>query len=571
MIEPERLRATLRSAAQLNGTLRASERLTGTLGAGIGVPGPPGPEGPPGPAGPAGEAGPEGPPGQSANVAEYLFSAATSPPPGDGQVRFNHADQTLATTIWLDDDQATGVAIGNLLNVAVKTGTLIYIQDKDDETRWQRYEAVADPVDGGTYVEYSVAWVDGGTALTEQRVKIAFFIPGEEGPPGPQGPQGVPTSIQDEGSALTQRAVLNFVGAGVTVTDDAANTRTVITIPGGGAGGAVDSVFGRSGAVVAQTGDYTAAMVTGAVPNTVQVIAGTGLTGGGALSGNVTLNANIAGIQTPWLQDINASSFKLNTAHSIGIGAPAIPDTGLYIGKPTPNASILAHNLGTTGLGGIECRNDTSKRLAFGVPGSAYALTEFRNLSLIDSVDTDLAVATASVERMRITSAAVQIGAPILGATITVPSDGAADSGAFVVSTRYLGTLGERVRVSASGNVGIGTSDPWEAALHVATASSLIRSAIFSSQGAGAPIVHVNTQPAAHCSIDFWKDATPTAAAAIGMSGSATGLISGLTFQVFGGSWMEAMRITSAGAIQMFLGGSMKTLSVDGSGFVKAT
>ena len=40
---------------------------------------------------------------------------------------------------------------------------------------------------------------------------------------------------------------------------------------GGGGGGAVSSVFGRTGAVVAASGDYTAAQVTGAVPNTITV------------------------------------------------------------------------------------------------------------------------------------------------------------------------------------------------------------------------------------------------------------------------------------------------------------
>lgn len=41
--------------------------------------------------------------------------------------------------------------------------------------------------------------------------------------------------IEDEGTPLTQRANLNFVGAGVTVTDSAPDT--IVTIPGGGAGG----------------------------------------------------------------------------------------------------------------------------------------------------------------------------------------------------------------------------------------------------------------------------------------------------------------------------------------------
>lgn len=43
-------------------------------------------------------------------------------------------------------------------------------------------------------------------------------------------------TIQDEGTPLTQRVNLNFVGAGVTVTDDVGNDATVVTIPGGGGG-----------------------------------------------------------------------------------------------------------------------------------------------------------------------------------------------------------------------------------------------------------------------------------------------------------------------------------------------
>src|SRR5262245_55362415 len=56
---------------------------------------------------------------------------------------------------------------------------------------------------------------------------------GPAGATGAQGPAGVISGIQDEGSALTARANLNFVGDGVTVTDDSANSRSTITIAGG--------------------------------------------------------------------------------------------------------------------------------------------------------------------------------------------------------------------------------------------------------------------------------------------------------------------------------------------------
>jgi hypothetical protein len=55
---------------------------------------------------------------------------------------------------------------------------------------------------------------------------------GPEGPPGGSG-----HVIQDETTPMTARANLNFAGAGVTVTDDAGNDATIVTIPGGAGGG----------------------------------------------------------------------------------------------------------------------------------------------------------------------------------------------------------------------------------------------------------------------------------------------------------------------------------------------
>ena len=46
------------------------------------------------------------------------------------------------------------------------------------------------------------------------------------------GGGGTPLAVQDEGTALTARTTLNFVGAGVVATDDVAGTRTTVTIAG---------------------------------------------------------------------------------------------------------------------------------------------------------------------------------------------------------------------------------------------------------------------------------------------------------------------------------------------------
>lgn len=57
--------------------------------------------------------------------------------------------------------------------------------------------------------------------------------------------------IQDEGSNLARRRTLNFEGAGVSCADDAGNSRTNCTIPGGGGGGSGVANYDQS--FVAQT------------------------------------------------------------------------------------------------------------------------------------------------------------------------------------------------------------------------------------------------------------------------------------------------------------------------------
>ena len=76
------------------------------------------------------------------------------------------------------------------------------------------------------------------------------------------------------------------------------NTGPVWSELGGSGGGAVDSVFGRTGVVTAQSGDYTAAQVTGAVPDSRTITAGTGLTGGGDFTSNRTLAVSFGSSST---------------------------------------------------------------------------------------------------------------------------------------------------------------------------------------------------------------------------------------------------------------------------------
>lgn len=80
------------------------------------------------------------------------------------------------------------------------------------------------------------------------------------------GGGGTPLTVQDENSNLTQRTKLSFQGAGVAATDDAANARTVVTIPGGGAGGGIppETVDAKGDLLAATAADTVGRQAIGA-------------------------------------------------------------------------------------------------------------------------------------------------------------------------------------------------------------------------------------------------------------------------------------------------------------------
>jgi hypothetical protein len=104
----------------------------------------------------------------------------------------------------------------------------------------------------------------------------------------------------------------NVNGGGYTLS----NVKLVGVLPL--AAGNVTSVFGRTGDVVAVATDYTPAFI-GAVPTARQVLAGSGMTGGGALSADVTLSAQVTsvfgriGVITLTPADITSATGVLNT------------------------------------------------------------------------------------------------------------------------------------------------------------------------------------------------------------------------------------------------------------------
>lgn len=106
-------------------------------------------------------------------------------------------------------------------------------------------------------------------------------------------------TIQDEGSNLTQRTKLNFVGAGVTVTDDSGNDATIVTISTS-AGAGYQSVTGGSvdgsNAVFTWASAPNAIMVDGVMLRKVASDGTVNWTGTTTTTLSVAPNFDIAGI-----------------------------------------------------------------------------------------------------------------------------------------------------------------------------------------------------------------------------------------------------------------------------------
>jgi hypothetical protein len=305
-IESDRLNGTIGASRDIGATV-STQQLTATLSAG--TPGPPGPQGPAGPTGPVGPAGPPGPqgePGQGIEIQGSVPSSGDLPltgAPGDAWI----TSDTGHMWVW-DEDTSTWTDAGLVQGPPGPAGPQgpQGIQGAAGQQGAQGPAGATGPIgpagpagptgDTGAQGPQGAQGIQGiqgpagpagsqgaigpagptgatGPAGPQGEPGADSTVPGPPGPtgpagpegdPGPAGPQGPPMSVQDEGSAIAALPALNFIGAGVTATADSPNNRINVTIPGAAAD-AVASVFGRTGTVVAQSGDYTAAQVTNAV------------------------------------------------------------------------------------------------------------------------------------------------------------------------------------------------------------------------------------------------------------------------------------------------------------------
>jgi hypothetical protein len=147
------------------------------------------------------------------------------------------------------------------------------------------------------------------------------------------------------GTALSGRyGDLQFTGAGVSSVTGS-NGAAVITISGGGGGGAVDSVFGRTGDVVAATNDYTWAQINKSTSSLADITtrSASDLSSGTLPDGRFP--ATLPAVSGANLTNLNASNISSGT-----INAARLPDlSGTYQPLDSDLTAIAA--LTTTSFG----------------------------------------------------------------------------------------------------------------------------------------------------------------------------------------------------------------------------
>lgn len=175
----------------------------------------------------------------------------------------------------------------------------------------------------------------------------------------------------------------------------------------------VSSVNGKTGAVSLVVGD-----IPGAVPNTVNVLAGTGMSGGGALTGNVTITlANTAVVSATYGNSSTVGQFEVdaqgriiaasNQAITIAVAncTGAVPNTvnvlagglltggGALTGNVTISlTSVPAANI--TGLGTMASQNANAVTIT---GGDVTANITTSDLNLTSATAANATFATASL------------------------------------------------------------------------------------------------------------------------------------------------------------------------------
>ena len=329
-------------------------------------------------------------------------------------------------------------------------------------------------------------------------------------------------TIQDEGTPLTARTNLNFVGAGVAVTDDAGNDATVVTISSGGSGDVSKVGTPVNNQVGVWTGDGTIEGDTALTFDTATDTLSTGIV-------TVTDDAYAAGwngsLEVPTK---NAVYDKLEL-FAAGTGIDHSGLTGLGDDDHTQYAFLAGRAAGQVLYGGTAANEDLT------IEGTSHA-TKTTSYVILQPTSGNVGIGTtsplAALDVNGVTRALSSAGtAPTGGTGLEYFYKTSTDTGNIYSYDRTNSVykdlnLNDKLRIIGStGNVGIGTSSPG-AKLNV------IGNIAWEKSSGG------------YVATNHWQGNNPS----VGYYAE-SGLLFGTVTNMVGGGWSEKMRITNTGKV----------------------
>lgn len=160
----------------------------------------------------------------------WVFDTSTaSADPGTGELRLNNATIGSVTALYISQTSDAATDVTSMLD-AVRSGDQIYISDATAETKWVRLNVSSSGTDNGAWWDFTVTVVEAGAGGLFTGANVLTLVVDYA-----TAATGT-LDVEDEGSSVeTGVTVMNFVGAGVVVTNPSAG-EVEVSIAGGGGG-----------------------------------------------------------------------------------------------------------------------------------------------------------------------------------------------------------------------------------------------------------------------------------------------------------------------------------------------
>lgn len=121
--------------------------------------------------------------------ARYTFATATTEPPTGNQVRFDQADPLAVTRVWARYTTDDAIDLFYAL-LGIPIGSTLWIQDRNDHTRYVKFQVRAAPLEKMDYAEIPVIATAASAGLLGNNQAILFVLaaPGDTTAPPLGGP-----------------------------------------------------------------------------------------------------------------------------------------------------------------------------------------------------------------------------------------------------------------------------------------------------------------------------------------------------------------------------------------------